>query len=123
MLDGSPHIALLSPVQYDDKLKVKKIFRTNYAELSRLVSVSTNRSFIATELYSAAETCFNEVQDNSNKTDIDRGSSLMKAIKSSIHSKFNLFEKLIGVFENVEAFKEFAEKIKDEYYSVNTSYT
>ena len=116
-------IALLSPEQYDDK--VKKIFRTNYAELSRLVSVSTNRSSIATELYSAyliSETCFDEVQDNSNKTDIERGSSLMRAIKSSIHSKPNLFETLIGVLESVEAFKEIAEKIKVEFYSVNTSY-
>ena len=110
-------------MQYDDK--VKKIFRTNYAELSRLVSVSTNRSSIATELYSTyliSETCFDEVQDNSNKTDIERGSSLMRAIKSSIHSKPNLFETFIAVLESVEAFKEIAEKIKVEFYSVNTSY-
>ena len=116
-------IDLLSPAQYDDK--VKKIFRTNYAELSHLVSVSTNRSSIATELYSAyliSETCYDEVQDNnSNKTDIEKGSFLMRAIKSSIHIKPSLFETLIGVLENVEAFKEFAEKIKAEFYSVNTS--
>ena len=104
-------------MQYDDR--VKKIFRTHFAELSRLVSVSANRSSIATELYSAfliSETCYDEVQDNSNKTDHERGSSLMRAIKSSIHSKPKLFEKLIVVLENVEAFKEFAEKLKDEFH-------
>ena len=105
-------------MQYDDR--VKKIFRTHFVELSRLVSVSTNRSSIATELYSAfliSETCYDEVQDNSNKTDNERGLSLMRAIKSSINSKPNLFETLIVVFENVEAFKELAEKLKDELYS------
>ena len=105
-------------MQYDDR--VKKIFRTHFVELSRLVSVSTNRSSIATELYSAfliSETCYDEVQVNSNKTDNERGLSLMRAIKSSIHSKPNLFEKLIVVLENVDAFKEFAEKLKDEFYS------
>ena len=109
-------------MQYDDK--VKKIFRSNYAELSRLVSVSTNRSSIATELYSAhliSETCFDEVQDNSNKTDIDKGSSLMRAIKSSIHSKPNLFETFIAVLESVEAFKEIAEKLNDDFYSIESS--
>ena len=105
-------------MQYDDK--VKKIFRTNYAELSRLVSVSTNRSSIATELYSAyliSEACFDEVQDNSNKTDVERGSSLMKGIKFSIHSKPKLFKKFIAVLEKVEAFEEIAEKLNNELNS------
>ena len=116
-------IALLIPVQYDDK--VKKVFRSHFAELSRLVSVSANRSSIATELYSAfliSETCYDEVQDNSNKTDHERASCLMRAIKSSIHSKPNLFEMLIVVLENIEAFKEFAEKLKDEFYTINNSH-
>ena len=109
-------IAIISSDQYDTK--VKTVFRTHFAELSHLVSVATNRSSLATELYSAyliPESCFDETQDNSNKTDNERGSSLMKAIKASIHSKPSLFEKFIVVLENIEAFKEFAKKLKNDF--------
>ena len=62
------------------------MFRAHFADLTSLVSVSTNRLSIAPKLFSArliSEQCFDEVVDNSSKTDTEKGLSLMRALKSS----------------------------------------
>ena len=96
---------------------IKDVFRKHFAEFSRLVSISTNRQLIAPELYSAClipEPCYDEVVDNSSKSDIEKGLALMRALKSSIHSQPLLFITLVTVLENVEAFVPLAKKLKHD---------
>ena len=80
------------------------------------MSVSTNRQSLAPKLYSAyliTESCYDEVVDNSNKTDTEKGLSLMRGLKSTIHSQ--PLETLITVLESVDAFVPLAKKIRHDY--------
>ena len=109
------------PLQYDPlqyECKVKKVFRAHFADLSSLVSISTHRLSIAPKLFSAhliSEQCFDEVVDNSSKTDTEKGLSLMRALKSTIYSQPLLFETFITVLESVEAFA-LAEKLRQDCF-------
>ena len=82
------------------------------------MSVSTNRQSLAPKLYNdylITESCYDEVVDNSNKTDTEKGLSLMRGLKSTIHSQPLLFETLITALESVEAFVPLAKKIRHDY--------
>ena len=75
---------------------------------------------IAPKLFSAcliSEQCFDEVVDNSSKTDAEKGLALMRALKSSIHSQPLLFKILVTILENVEAFVPLAEKLRRDLYN------
>ena len=85
--------------------------------MNSLVSVSAHRLSIAPKLFSArviSEQCFDEVVDNSSKSDAEKGLSLMNAIKSAINSQPLLFEKLVTVLENVEEFVPLAKKLRQD---------
>ena len=92
-----------------------EVFRTHYAELSRLVSDSSNRLALAPELFSTrliTQECFNSATDNSPKSDMEKGLVLMKGLMSSINIQPQLLTKLINSLRKIEAFKFVAEKIQ-----------
>ena len=93
----------------------EEVFRTHYAELSRLVSDSTNRLTLAPELFAACLItleCHNSATDNSPKTDMEKGLLLMRGIMSTIKSQPQLLTKLINSLRKVEAFKLIAENMQ-----------
>ena len=88
----------------DDEL-VKEVFREHFAELTNLLSVSTNRLTVAAELYSEkliTETCYDEAVDDSPRTDMAKGTSLAKAVKATINNQPQLITKLISVLEKLD---------------------
>ena len=96
---------------------VKKFLRKHFAELTNLLSVSTNRLTVAVELYSAeliTETCFAEANDRSLRTDLERGTSLAMALKATIDSQPQLISKLISVLEKLETFNSLANKLSHD---------
>ena len=93
---------------------VKKVFRKRFAELTNLLSVSTNRLTVAAELYSEkliTEECYDEANDRSLRTDLERGTSLAMALKATINSQPQLITKLISVLEKLETFNSLANKL------------
>ena len=96
---------------------VKKVFRKHFAELTNLLSVSTNRLTVAAELYSAeliTEECYDEANDRSLRTDLERGISLAIAVKATINSQPQLITKLISVLEKLETFNSLANKLSHD---------
>ena len=97
---------------------VKNVFREHFAELTNLLSVSTNRLTVAAELYSAkliTEECYDEAVDDSPRTDMAKGISLAKAvIKDTINSQPQLISKLISVLEKLEKFNSLANKLSHD---------
>ena len=94
---------------------MKKIFITHFANLSRLMSVSDHRLSLASELLSAfliTLDCYNSTTDNSPKSDMEKGQSLMRGLMVSINTNPQLLTKLIDVLNNVEACKLVAEKMQ-----------
>ena len=100
-----------------------EVFRTHYAELSHLVSDSSNRLALAPELFSTrliSLECFNSATDNSPKSDMEKGLLLMKGLMSSIKIQPQLLTKLIDSLRKIEVFKLIAEKIQcDLSYTPN----
>ena len=93
------------------------MFRTYYAELSRLVSDSTNRLALAPELFGTrliTQECFNSATDNSPKTDMEKGLLLMKGLTSTIKSQPQLLTKLINSLRKFEAFKLTADNMQHD---------
>ena len=89
----------------------EEVFRTHYAELSRLVSDSTNRLALAPELFSTrliSLECFNSATDNSPKTDMEKGLLLMRGLTSTIKSQPQVLTNLIDSLSKVKAFKPVA---------------
>ena len=96
---------------------VKKVFRKHFAELSDLMTVSSNRLSLATRLYSAeliTEECYDEAVDDSPRTDKVKGTSLAKAVKATINSQPQLITKLISVLEKLETFNSLANKLSHD---------
>ena len=90
------------------------MFRTHYAELSRLVSDSANRLALAPELFSTrliSLECYNSFIDYSPKTDMEKGLLLMNGLMSTIKSQSQL-TKLIDSLRKVEAFKSVADNMQ-----------
>ena len=99
---------------------IKDVFRTHFADLTSLVSVSIHRLSIAPKLYSArliSEQCFYEVVDSSSKSDAEKGLALMIALNASIHSQPSLFKTLVTILKKVEAFVPLAEKLRHDLYN------
>ena len=95
----------------------EEVFRTHYAELSRLVSDSTNRLALAPELFGAqliTKECFNSATDNCPKSDMEKGLLLMRGLMSTINSQPQLLSKIIDFLRKVEAFKSVAEKMQHD---------
>ena len=98
----------LSPVE---------VLRTQYGDLCDLMYVSSNRLSVASHLFSAGLItfdCYNKAVDDSPKTDMEKGISVMRAVMASITARPQLFTKLVTVLEKVEAFKSIAENIQDD---------
>ena len=96
---------------------VKEVFRKHFAELTNLLSVSTNRLTVAAELYSKkliTEECYDEAVDDSPRTDKVKGTSLAKAVKATINSQPQLITKLISVLEKLETFNSLANKLSHD---------
>ena len=92
----------------------EEVFRKHYAELSRLVSDSTNRLSLAPELFAACLItleCYGSATDNSPKTDIEKGLLLMRGLMSTIKSQPQSLTKIIDSLRKVEAFKLIAENM------------
>ena len=92
----------------------EEVFRTYYAELSRLVSDSNNRLALAPELFSTrliSLECFYSATDNSPKSDMEKGLLLMRGLMSTIKSQPLLLTNLIDSLRKFEAFKSVAEKM------------
>ena len=97
----------------------KKVFRKHFAELSDLMTVSSNRLSIASRLYSEeliTDTCYDEAVDDGTRTDIAKGTSLAKAVKATINSQPQLITKLISILQNIEAFNSLAVKMSRNLY-------
>ena len=97
----------------------KKVFRKHFAELSDLMTVSSNRLSIASRLYSAeliTDTCYDEAVDDGPRTDIAKGTSLAKSVKATINSQPQLITKLISILQNIEAFNSLAVKMSRNLY-------
>ena len=93
----------------------EEVFRTHYAELSRLVSDSANRLALAPELFSArliTQECYNSATDNSPKSDQEKGLLLIKGLTSTIQSQPQLLTKLIDSLRKFEAFKSLADNMQ-----------
>ena len=92
----------------------KEVFRKHFAELTKLMSVATNRLTVALELYSEeliTEECYDEAVDDSPRTDMVKGTTLAKAVKATINSQPRLITKLISVLEKLEIFNSLANKL------------
>ena len=92
-----------------------EVFRTHYAELSRLVSDSANRLVLAPELFGArliTIECFNSATDNSSKSDMEKGLLLMRGLTTTIRSQPQLLTKLIDSLRKFEAFKLVADNMQ-----------
>ena len=92
----------------------KKVFRKYFAELSDLMTVSSNRLSIGTRLYSEeiiTEGSFDEAVDDGPRTDMAKGVSLAKAVRATINSQPQLITKLISILQNIEAFNLLAVKL------------
>ena len=95
----------------------QEVFRTHYAELSRLVSDSNNRLSLAEELFSTrliTLDCYNSATDNAAKTDKEKGVLLMRGLMTSINTQPQLLTKLINVLNISEVFRSVAEKIQHD---------
>ena len=95
----------------------EEVFRTHYAELSRLVSDSNNRLSLAEELFSTRLItlgCYNSATDNAAKTDKEKGVLLMRGLMTSINTQPQLLTKLINVLNISEVFRSVAEKIQHD---------
>ena len=96
---------------------IKKCFRRYFADLSKLMSVSNNRLSIVAELYSKhliTETCYDNCTDDSNKTDAEKGHSLMRALKATIYSQPQSMITLVGVLKKAEAFRLIIRKLEHD---------
>ena len=92
-----------------------EVFRTHYAELSRLVSDSANRLVLAPELFGArliTIECFNSATDNSSKSDMEKGLLLMRGLTTTIQSQPQLLTKLIDSLRKFEAFKSLSDNMQ-----------
>ena len=95
----------------------KKVFRKHFAELTKLMSLSTNRLIVAAELYSEeliTDTCYDEAVDDGPRTDMAKGVSLAKAVKATIKCQPQLITKLISILQNIEAFNSLAVKMSHD---------
>ena len=98
---------------------VKKVFRNHFAELTKLMSVATNRLTVAVELYSAeliTEGSYDEAVDDGPRTDMAKGVSLVNAVKATINSQPQLITKLISILQNIEAFNSLAVKLSCDLF-------
>ena len=98
----------------------KEVFWKYFAELTKLMSVATNRLTVAVELYSEeliTEECYDEAVDDSPRTDMAKCTSLaksLKAVKATINSQPQLITKLISVLEKLETFNSLANKLSHD---------
>ena len=79
------------------------------------MSISDHRLSLASELLSAfliTLDCYNSATDNSPKSDMEKGQSLMRGLMASINTKPQLLMKLINALKNIEACKSIAEKMQ-----------
>ena len=99
--------------------EVNEIFRKHFAELTKLMSIATNRLAVAVELYSEkliTEGFFDEAVDDGPRTDMAKGVSLAKAVKATINSQPQLITKLISILQNIEAFNSLAVKMSCDLF-------
>jgi hypothetical protein len=92
----------------------KQIFRENFSSLSEVMSQSANRYSISLELYSTeliSWECYDEITDNSPKTDREKATILMKCLKILIDEEPEKLTKLIEALSKCDATKEIANKL------------
>jgi hypothetical protein len=100
--------------------KAKDVLRRHYPEMADLMAVGSNRLRIASALYGAnliTESCYDEVTDDSPRTDIVKGHSLAKVVKNTINSQPFLFPLLIQTLSSVDDFSVLGEKLLNEFYN------
>ena len=74
--------------------------------------VSNNRLSIAPELFSSrliTPQCYDSAVDDSSKTNMEKGTSLMMGLMSTINTQPQLITKLIDILKKFDAFKLIAE--------------
>ena len=104
-------------IQHLELEHMKKVFQTHYAELCDLMSISNNRLSAASNLFSAqliSNNCYDNVVDDSPRSDQVKGHSLMNALRATINAKPQLVTKLINILERIETFETIADKIKHD---------
>ena len=93
--------------------RVKEILRISTPEMSRLLSSSDNRIFLAMELYGSSlitDDAYYQAIDDSAVTNILKGARLMKEISISVAVSPDKMRKLIEVMKRVEIFQGISEK-------------
>ena len=94
---------------------MKEVFQTHYGELCDLMSISNNRLSAASKLFSArliSSTCYDNVVDDSPRSDQAKGHFLMNVLRATINSQPQLVTKLINILEKIETFENIAVKIR-----------
>ena len=92
------------------KARAKEVFRKHFAELTKLMSVATNRLTVAAELREEliTEECMMKLFDDSPRTDMVKRTSLAKA---TINSQPQLIIKLISILEKLKTFNLLPNKL------------
>lgn len=101
-------------------LSPHEVFRTYHSSLFRLMSISTNRLLLASELYSAhliTSQNYNSATDNNSETDSQKGASLMHGLMYTIDTQPNLITKLINVLTKIDGFESIAENMQHSLQS------
>ena len=78
---------------------------------------SSNRLHITSKLYSAClitTDCYDNAVDNSPKSDMDKGTSLMRGLRTTINTQPQQLTNLIDVLKKIDAFKLIAENMQDD---------
>ena len=79
--------------------------------------ISCNRLRIAPKLYGTrliTTECYDRAVDDSPKSDVEKGTSLMNGLKSSINNQPQLLTNLIDVLKELDAFVSVAKKIQHD---------
>ena len=78
---------------------------------------SSNRLCVASKLYSArliTTECHDRAVDDSSKSDVEKGTSLMRGLTSSINNQPRLLTKLIDILKKLDAFVSVAERMQHD---------
>ena len=79
--------------------------------------LSNNRLLIAPELFSGrliTAQCYDSAVDDSSKTNMEKGTSLMIGLMSTINTQPQLITKLIDILKKFDGFKSIAETMHND---------
>ena len=104
----------------DVDLTLKKVFKKIIPDLTTLLSTEHHRLAMAAELISKdliTDASYREAGEYNNKSGIERGSALVNAIKHTVDTcqpTLSMLNRLIVVFDKIDAFKPLAEQMKED---------